>query len=415
MSHRLAVFLFAATLAPAASSADLLYRPPRNASASSGSRRFGRLHRLLDAAPSGYSEPRDAILLAPAPDAAENHSGNSLASGADIAGEDVLVGAGRVQRKLSTETVSAAGSPYTTRRRFAGIWLETFVQQDSVRTKMGMLMIMWVVVAAVAFMALIGFMAFVGIPQDTDAHKAFKMTGDEDCAPSAQSEQHELYAIGMDALVSDLGLSAFAFLDFESTGLTLLPIRASVLLLVLQKWSLQVAIFYVTWLYTMRQAARQVEHSDALSIGVYVAVYLHFLACMGNMPLSTMLIRYAHHFHCTARDRALALMILVGDGLFIPCCLLTIGSLLLCTSSSVMEVLLNSCAIVFLGTIDNWIIAVHSKLTDMTGAVEPATLYFPVNTKHVRMIGLLISVFPVVPIGGTMLIYHVGLQVLEAP
>merc|ERR1719282_440379 len=128
-----------------------------------------------------------------------------------------------------------------------------------------------------------------------------------------------------------------------------------------------------------------------------------------------MVLRNIHQFHDDLIDLLLCGPIFAMDGVIIPIFSLVIGSLYLCTSQTIGDVILNSCAVAFVGDIDNFILEMNNRMNSMAG-VEDAIqdkLYVPVNLKLIKYLNWLMCVVPIVPCICSYALIHIGVSILH--
>lgn len=201
-------------------------------------------------------------------------------------------------------------------------------------------------------------------------------------------------------IMEDMGISGMALLDTQkSSGINGLSLRITLPLIAAQAWSLQFIILF--YMVTSLQP-RPVEPDQRLPRPIiFAAVYLHFIHTTTDLPFSVMAMRHLHHFHETTFDRALCGIVFAGDALIIPLCSMIIGSLYLCTSATVGDVILNSCAVAFVGDIDNFILAMNARMNEMAGnkvgMAFDDKLFLPCNENFVKTLNWLLCVIPLVP------------------
>merc|ERR1712224_1187169 len=85
------------------------------------------------------------------------------------------------------------------------------------------------------------------------------------------------------------------------------------------------------------------------------------------------------------------------DAILTPTVTLIIGSLFLCTSDTVLGVLLNSCAVAFISNIDNWILMLHQKMKKLGGYPNDKTVHLPYMERSNKCLEWAICICPILP------------------
>jgi hypothetical protein len=101
------------------------------------------------------------------------------------------------------------------------------------------------------------------------------------------------------------------------------------------------------------------------------------------------------------------------DAFITPTFTTILGGLYLCTSQTSDDVILNSCAVCFVTSIDNYILGLFGKLSDMSGAVTDGTVKIPYHKGCTRAFQWVLLDLPVVPLGLTVGIMWYGLTVMR--
>jgi hypothetical protein len=236
-----------------------------------------------------------------------------------------------------------------------------------------------------------------------------------ECNEDGGEEQNsDLFAIESGQLVEEMGLSGMCVLSPKvMSGISGLPLSVTLPALSLQAWLLQgIILYYMTTVLTPREDADVKKTLPTLII--FAAVYLHFLQCVRNFPYSISVLGYLFQFHETLHDRVVAVPIFLVDAIFIPIGSLIIGALYLCTSRTVADVILNSCAVAFTGEIDDWILTLNARLNAL-GRKEhgSVTIYMPIPKSNVMMTQWLLSMVPVVPSIFALSALYVGIDVMK--
>lgn len=182
-----------------------------------------------------------------------------------------------------------------------------------------------------------------------------------------------------------------------------------------QGFFLQYTILYFM---TMQLVAKEEDEANPMAesserLIVIVAVYLHIVNCMTGLPFGATTL---YHFH-TLKDTWLEVLV-VGpiffiDSMVTPISTIIVGSLYLCRADCVSAVILNSCAIAFIGNIDNWILTLNLNMNKMGGNIQEHTLYVPHSKNTMKVLNIILCVVPIVPAALALLMVHLGLDVLR--
>jgi len=91
---------------------------------------------------------------------------------------------------------------------------------------------------------------------------------------------------------------------------------------------------------------------------------------------------------------------------------LFIGALFLCTSVTVVDVIMNSCAVSYISTIDNMILTLRKSMNDL--ALDPDEfddITFPVDPAIIKALNKALVVVPVLPVSFSLAMGFLGLKV----
>jgi hypothetical protein len=229
----------------------------------------------------------------------------------------------------------------------------------------------------------------------------------------------KFFTLESDGLVEKFGLSGYALMDLgNSSGVSKLPLRVMMPLTALQAWILQFCVLF----YMLRRVVRiaslpPVEKDVPFSI-IFAAVYLHFMNCINDLPFSMSIVRHIKDLHRTPTDYMIAMPVFLMDGLLIPAASLIIGALYLCTSATVSDVILNSCAVAFIGNIDNWLLGMVLNVNEANGRQDEAdrkscTIFIPVQHKLVKFMSFWLCTIPVVPWLFSTSVGYLGIYILH--
>lgn len=246
---------------------------------------------------------------------------------------------------------------------------------------------------------------------------AFKMRAmRRECEEGEDDDELEdFFKIDSKQLIDEMGISGMCVLNPKvEAGISGIPLKYTLLALALQAWFLQfVILYYMATVLVPRPNADQKKSLPILII--FAATYLHFLKCITNFPYSLILLVHLHEFHDHFWDRIVAVPVFFMDAMIVPLCSLVIGALYLCTSVTVADVILNSCAVAFMGEIDNWILTLNSRLNEL-GRCETGgavTIYMPIAKDRVMICNWLLCTVPIVPCIFSLVTLHIGMDVMK--
>lgn len=232
----------------------------------------------------------------------------------------------------------------------------------------------------------------------------------EGCQSIWTNEDH--IQIASDELIDAVGISAMCmFPRGHLDGVARVPSRRAVPLLFLQAAGLQMVLLFYMWVQ-LTPRAEGISHPLPLSL-ICVAIYLHFLNCVQEIPYTIQIFRFFVDFHDNLTDLLWFGFVLIADGFIIPALCFVLGALYLCTSVTVADVILNSVAVSFVREIDNWIIGFNLRTTFLGGRVQSQKVQFPVGESSMQMISLLFVYYPVVPACFTLICVWVGRTLLK--
>lgn len=212
-------------------------------------------------------------------------------------------------------------------------------------------------------------------------------------------------------LIDAIGVAALCVFPGEhAVGVSKLPYRIAVPLVFLQAAGLQLVLLFYMWV----QIAPRADSLHPLPFGlIFVAIYLHFLNCMQEIPYALQIFRYFVDFHDDLRDLLWFGFVLIADGFVIPALCFVLGALYLCTSVTIADIILNAVAVAFVREIDNWIIGFNLRANFLGGRTQSQIVQFPVGRKAMRMLSLFFVYFPVVPGCASITALWMGRTVLK--
>lgn len=236
--------------------------------------------------------------------------------------------------------------------------------------------------------------------------------------PSKEELEDDFFSMEPDELADTMGLSGMALLSMSgSAGISGLDYQQLLPLCALQAWILQGTILF----YMARRITRlsgespEDEEKDVPSFIVFAAIYLHFINCINDLPYSLSLVAHVRDLHPKTKEFRIALPVFVMDGFVVPFTSLAVGALYLCTSLSVSDVILNSCAVAFIGNIDNWILSLNEKLNKSANedAAGDLRVCVPASKTLMKKMAWWLCIFPVVPTVFSWFFCYIGLTYMQ--
>jgi hypothetical protein len=264
--------------------------------------------------------------------------------------------------------------------------------------------------------------------KDQEGHrKAFRVYDDEyDGLDEEDKKEFDKWKKGfmeMDSseVVDNFGLSGYAMCDLEaSSGVNKLPLKIVLPVTALQAWMLQFCILFYMGKRVVRIASEPPGAKDVPFTIIFAAIYLHFMNCINDLPFSIPIAKHLRDLHTKRMHFLIAMPTFMLDGLLIPATSLIIGALYLCTSATVSDVILNSCAVAFVGDIDNWILQLNIKVNKANGGLDESNkkcdnckVYIPVSEQVVKLMAWWLCTIPVVPWAFSTGMAYAGLYVLH--
>lgn len=212
-----------------------------------------------------------------------------------------------------------------------------------------------------------------------------------------------------DDLVNNVGISAMAIMAAdEPSSVTKLQNKFAVPLIAIQSMSLQVGLLYFLTL----QIKPTTGERDIPNSIIFIAIYLHFLNCVQELPYSYQLFHHLPEFHEKWTDLVPLGTVLISDAFMIPLMSFVLGALYLCTSRTIGDAILNAVAVAFIREIDNWILSLNAHTDLLSGKVKSSVVHIPVNRAIMRQIAWGIIFVPVVPVLSAAGMCYIGFNVL---
>lgn len=222
--------------------------------------------------------------------------------------------------------------------------------------------------------------------------------------PESESGEENQYTVNGGDIVDDMGISGMCLVCNRKQMRTVLLVAG-------QAFFLQALI--------LRHLAQSLQSRPLVSapkvlpmVIVCAAIYLHFIVCVADLPRSLFVLRWFHQVHQTWTETIVFGFIFIVDALITPMAQLFIGALFLCTSVTVVDVIMNSCAVSYISTIDNMILALRKTMNDL--ALDPDEfddITFPVDPALVKALNKALVVVPVLPVSFSLAMGFLGLKV----
>jgi len=217
-----------------------------------------------------------------------------------------------------------------------------------------------------------------------------------------------------DELECEIGISSMCIYPGDTiSGITNMTYRRSVPLIVLQALILQWGLLYFLSSLLVPRAELHKDFEPLPHSIVFIAIYLHFLNCMQELPYSWQLFHHLPDLHTNLPDLFLFGGVIILDGFVVPLVSFTLGALYLCTSRTIGDVILNAVAVAFIHDIDNWILGLNTRANLLAGKVSVRTIHIPINRPAMRQFVWSVVYIPVVPILMSSSFCFIGFQVLK--
>jgi hypothetical protein len=212
-------------------------------------------------------------------------------------------------------------------------------------------------------------------------------------------------------LIQLIGVSGMcAFPSGEVDSITHIPEWLAVPVLFLQAAGLQASLLYYMW---VQLSPREDDVHSPPRLLTFVAIYLHFLSCIQELPYSMQVFRYFIDFHDDVRDIICFGIVVIADGFVIPLLCFVLGALYLCTSSTVADVILKAVSVSFVTEIDAWIISFAVRAGLMGGNKRTQAVKIPVSPQSMRALMICVVYCPIVPACCSLLGVWAGVSLLK--
>jgi len=214
-------------------------------------------------------------------------------------------------------------------------------------------------------------------------------------------------------LIEEMGISGLALMAKDSKdSFTLLSISA---------WSftMQYMLLYNLWVYA-KESYKEEEQSFSWEFLLFAAIYLHFLNCFTALPygftvlsaLPGLLRQGTGEGSLTCFHVLINVPCFMIDAIITPIATMVVGSFFLCSSETVGDVLLNSCAVAFIANIDNWILGLNSKMKHLAGVDDKRQVHLPFYQNVAAFVEFFVIIVPLVPSAYALLILKLKTAVL---
>jgi len=239
--------------------------------------------------------------------------------------------------------------------------------------------------------------------------KSFRSSdGDSESGTDDSNGPVGMIEIPGEQLVDDFGISGLCLVTKTKDIYTVMLIAG-------QAFFLQ----FIILLYIAQQLEPHPNLNKERKIPVVIvdaAIYLHFLNCVQDIPSAIFAMRtFRSAFEDDESWHTLIFGIIYTiDALVTPMAQLIIGALFLCTSATVGDVIMNSCAVAYISGIDNMILAVKKQMDELADRSEeyPA-VEFPVNKDVIDVVQMTFVIVPVYPMAFSCCMAYLGLRVFH--
>lgn len=277
-----------------------------------------------------------------------------------------------------------------------------------------------------------GWLLLTDSPRDLDPDEARVLqlgSGSDDGAADSEDGEYEYVMPCKPARLEEVELelegenSGHFILDCE-TAIDWLGIGAfclfhanwhhmvKLVLVSLQGFFIEYAILYYLVSIIVSDYGASAEEEKPPLLIYYIAVFLHIVNTIHSLPLALSI-----SLHFVKLKRSWTGLIVQGtlffvDSFITPSAVIVIGSLYLCTSQSIGDIILNSCAVAFIGTIDDYIIAMH-HYTNKLGGIEleeEYVLYLPHARGLMSAVNWSLCILPIVPAALTYTLVTIGIE-----
>jgi len=234
-------------------------------------------------------------------------------------------------------------------------------------------------------------------------HAFVQSTSALDAQDHNQLHQH-FFIMSEEELASSMGLSGHCIV--ANGPLEILGVWA----ISAQALCLQFAVLYGMWM-CVNPASECVDDpaggTHGIGIMTNIAVYLHFMNVVGDMPFAVSIAAHFLHLRHTWQEVVLSAPIFLADALVVPIATAIIGALFLCKSLTAKDILLNSVAVAFVDGVDNWILVLSMKMKGMAGHRRQREVHIPYKPRVIETLDFIICVVPILPV-----VFSVGIAMI---
>lgn len=218
------------------------------------------------------------------------------------------------------------------------------------------------------------------------------------------AENPDMHKVEGDSIVDDMGISGMCLVCNEDKMRTVIVVAG-------QAFVLQALILY--YIATALQSHPRLNREKGVPVSVvYAAIYIQFICVVNDLPRSIFVARWFHQLHDKWKETIVFGFIFTVDAFVIPLAQLFIGALFLCTSVTVVDVLMNSFALSYISEIDNMILTMRKTLNELSSDDEEFdNVEFPVNQGIIRALTTAIVIVPVIPMTFSFTMAYLGLKV----
>jgi len=239
-----------------------------------------------------------------------------------------------------------------------------------------------------------------------------KSRGGSDGATESSTDDGDgpngMFELPGEQLVDDFGISGLCLVSKTTNVCTVMIIAG-------QAFFLQ----FIILIYIAKQLEPHPNLNKEKKLPVVIvdaAIYLHFLNCVQQIPSAIFAMRtFRSSFEDDEPWHTLIFgIIYLIDALVTPMAQLIIGALFLCTSATVADVIMNSCAVAYISGIDNMILAVKKQMDELADRSEDyPVVAFPVNKDIIDVVQMTFVVVPVYPMAFSCCMAYLGLKVFH--
>lgn len=137
-----------------------------------------------------------------------------------------------------------------------------------------------------------------------------------------------------------------------------------------------------------------------------IAIWLHFLNTFSALPYQIAVAMNFKKFQDTTLEWLGLTPLFLWDNGIMPILTFVIGAyFIIALSKGPLDVMMNSCAVAFIGNIDNWILTLNMDMQRTASFKTGTTVYLPYQKGFITVLEYLVCVFPVIPGGISWALY----------